>query len=84
MTREAAYEILKLSLQVVRGHGKIDKSTVEAMLTEIDSEFENEQNGAHENEWRKKSINTPYSSPVKKKRKHEVLNFDHIYSSNYT
>ena len=76
VTREAAYEILKLSLQVVRGHGKIDKSTIEAMLCEIDSEFENEQNVAHENEWSKKRIST-CSSPVKKKKKHEVLNFNH-------
>ena len=75
MTKEAAYEIVKLSLQVARGHGKIDKCTIEAMLSEIDSEFESE-----ENEWSKKRMSTPCSSPLKKKRKHEVI---FLHSHNY-
>ena len=66
VTREAAYEILKLSLQVARDHGKIDICTIEDMLSEIESEFE-------KNEWSKKRISTPDSSPLKKKRKHEVI-----------
>ena len=78
MTQDDAYEIVKTSLQMVRGLGEIEKSTIEAMINEIDTEFNNDQTVMHTNDSSKKRTSTPCSSPVKKKKKHEVLNFTYI------
>ena len=80
MTQGDAYKIVKTSSpQMVRDLGKIKQLTIEAMINEIDTEFNNEQTVMHKDDWSKKRTSTPCSSPVKKKKKHEVLNFNHIF-----
>ena len=65
MSRDNIYGLLKLSLQVVREHGKFDKTTIENMINEIDTEFDHNCN--------EKLRSTPCSSPIKKKKRLEVF-----------
>ena len=41
MSRDNVYGLLKISLQVVREHGKFEKTTIENMIKEIDAQFDN-------------------------------------------
>ena len=65
MSRDNIYDLLKVSLQVVREHGKFDKTTIENMIKEIDAEFDNNCD--------EKLMSTPCLSPVKKKQRLEVF-----------
>ena len=48
------------------------------MIKQIDTEFRNEQTVTHKHDWSSKITSTPCLSSLKKKKKDEVLNFNHI------
>ena len=65
MSRDNVYGLLKTSLQVVREHGKFEKTTIENMIKEIDAQFDNN--------YGEKLPSTPCLSPIKKKQRLEVF-----------